>query len=216
MLPSENRAQETKVETRRGLINVTEVQTDIRTTIYRPLIGSDGSQAYAGRATHVRKCSKTYRINKAMLIMVLLLVMAGLYLSKSELIWALDFLPEQLTEKLEYYSVENKNAPFDEDGFIFRNSSREYLGEADLKRLEEISKETDYSYKDLIRFGVNEIYARYGYAFEKGGKYEQHYGSYDWYQTMQKGKAAYEQFNIYEKANIDLLVSLENERKDFF
>lgn len=96
----------------------------------------------------------------------------------------------------------------DENGFVFSDSSERYLSSQEIALLKDCE---EYSYKDLIRYSINEIYARHGYHFEEGGKYWNHYSLFSWYSEMPKQHVTYEMLNEYERANIDLLVKAEIE-----
>jgi len=105
---------------------------------------------------------------------------------------------------------------FTNDGFIFPNSdkiflTREQLGILHEKSAQSQSSGTPYSYRQLLRFSINEIYARKGFQFIQGGEYDLFYSQYDWYNHLEKREAPDSLFNQYEKANVDLLVTIERE-----
>ena len=75
-----------------------------------------------------------------------------------------------------------------------------------------------YTYEELsglskadIRLAINEIYARHGRMFDSA-EYQNYFNSKIWYNGAIKPKDFSEDvFNMYEKSNIDLLSSIEQE-----
>lgn len=63
------------------------------------------------------------------------------------------------------------------DGFVFPNSDKELLTEA---QISERVKD-----KSTLRYAINEIYARHGYQFEKE-EYRNYFNSFDWYKNVAK------------------------------
>lgn len=97
-------------------------------------------------------------------------------------------------------------SPFNEDGFIFQDSSENYLDKESIYNLNDFE---DYEFKDLLGYARNEIYARHGFAFKKNGKYDNFYTQYDWYNEIEHGAVSDSDLNEYEVANIDLIVQVE-------
>ena len=96
---------------------------------------------------------------------------------------------------------------FSVDGFIIEESSTRYITREDLDKIERLSTEFQVSYKDLIDFAINEIYARYGCEFTFRTKFADFYNQYDWYLYMEKvSNVKFYMFNEYEQYNIILLV----------
>lgn len=89
-------------------------------------------------------------------------------------------------------------------GFIFPDSDQRYLTR------EELEEKSD---EDLAR-ARNELYARRGRIFN-GEKWGTYFGSMDWYEPTIPAESFDDSsvFNEYEKANRDLIVTIENERK---
>lgn len=89
-------------------------------------------------------------------------------------------------------------------GFIFHDSDKRYLTEAELDKLTEAE----------VRIALNEIYARRGYIFQTAEDMKAHFSNLDWYhgseQDMNKVAA---EFNEYEKKNVDMLVNYEIKHK---
>lgn len=98
---------------------------------------------------------------------------------------------------------EEETATFEEvKEYIIEDSYFRYLTEEELEQ---------YSDEELgyIR---NEIFARYGYIFEKE-KYRDYFYSKSWYTPDPSFEGNEEDFNEYELANIELIKSLEAKRK---
>lgn len=89
----------------------------------------------------------------------------------------------------------------DEDNnFIFWDSDRRYITEAELDQLTEAE----------IRIARNEIYARRGYIFTFPDMIE-HFSNCQWYTgTEASMEAVANQFNEFEKENIQTLVNYES------
>lgn len=97
---------------------------------------------------------------------------------------------------------------FDENGMLFADSASRYLSKEEIERLQE---NPDYTYQQLLRYAVNEIYARKGYQFLEDGPYWSFYTQFEWYRQTDKHAVTDEDLNEFEKANIDLLVDIEEE-----
>ena len=65
-----------------------------------------------------------------------------------------------------------------------------------------------------IRCAINEIYARKNYDFT-GTEYERYFQDKSWYSPVTGKIVQEEELNRYEKANIDFLVDLENQYKNY-
>lgn len=89
---------------------------------------------------------------------------------------------------------------FDENGFVFADSSVRYLTDADLAGLSD----------EMLGFARNEIFARNGNIF-RTDKYANHYGSYSWYRGMPNKRYDIEpdELNRIEQANIGLIQQYE-------
>ena len=99
---------------------------------------------------------------------------------------------------------------FTEDGFVFENSSLEYLNQKDIESLRDMADGSEYTFSELLRFTVNEIYARHGYNFVKK-EYADFYNNYTWYISLDKVKSVeWEEFNDYEQKNLTLILNYEN------
>ena len=89
---------------------------------------------------------------------------------------------------------------FDENGFVFADSSERYLTMDELMALS----------KDMLGFARNEIFARNGNLFRKD-KYIDHYTSYTWYQNLPNKRydVMPEDLNPIERANVNLILERE-------
>lgn len=96
---------------------------------------------------------------------------------------------------------------WEDTGFLFPDSGSRYLTEADLRELEEASGAQT---PQLLRFAVNEIYARHGYRFSMW-EYFNFYSSFDWYQGQRSDVEAVKNFNPIENANLAFLVNAEKQ-----
>lgn len=104
--------------------------------------------------------------------------------------------------------------PFSDDGFVFPLSNSQYLTSEDIDMLKAKATESEYTYQELLRFSINEIYARHGFLF-LGGKFEKFYCQYQWYLDLEKVETVnWSKFNVYEQKNIALLVD-EEKRNGF-
>lgn len=81
------------------------------------------------------------------------------------------------------------------------SASREVLSEAALKQM--TLKELG-----LLR---NEVFARYGYIFRKGGAMEQHFSTMDWYRPQHNDVDSF--LTTLEKQNIALIQQIEAEKR---
>lgn len=115
---------------------------------------------------------------------------------------------EEEYEEEEEEEEEETPGPFDEDGFIFPYSSEAYLDEDSIYTL---NKYEDYKFKALLGFARNEIYARHGFKFKDGGKYDEFYSQYDWYNEMKHRDMEDSDLNEYEIENIRLIVQVEEQ-----
>lgn len=109
------------------------------------------------------------------------------------------------------YQNEEENMEVVEDEsseYIFPNSDKEYLTKSDIKGM---------SFRQ-INLAKNELYARHGYTFKKGGDAAKYFKTKSWYhptvssKTFAKNGDAY-YFNKYEIANRNLLVKRERKLK---
>lgn len=90
----------------------------------------------------------------------------------------------------------------DENGFVFAESSNRYLTEADLEILK--TSFDSNTYNEILQMGINEIYARKGYCFEKEEIF-MFYIQYPWYcgsASMDEARASFNEFECY---NADFL-----------
>lgn len=98
-------------------------------------------------------------------------------------------------------------SPFSKNGFIFPQSSSKYISQDDLEDLKELSHKTEYTYRELLNFSLNEIYARKGLQFTTE-EFDNFYNQYPWYKNMDKKSAIeWEMFNTYEKHNLTLIIN---------
>lgn len=94
----------------------------------------------------------------------------------------------------------------DTSGFVFPDSGKRDLTEADIEAL---ASSDAYTVKELLRFAVNEIYARNGYEFSTPF-YREFYRQFDWYEGGLTAEQAVAGFNRHERKNVDFLLSMED------
>lgn len=99
--------------------------------------------------------------------------------------------------------VPQSSGTFDENGFVFADSSERYLTPDDLAGLSQ----------EMLGFARNEIFARNGNLF-KTDKYIDHFNSYSWYQAMPNKRydVDLEDLNEIERANVVLIQQQEAQR----
>ena len=88
------------------------------------------------------------------------------------------------------------------DGKVFPNSSSEQISIDYLHELEELYGEKVY--RQILRVGVNEIYAKHRYKFKKN-IWASYFSSYNWYEPDENAFVSYESFNPTELQNAILL-----------
>lgn len=120
----------------------------------------------------------------------------GAYRQEGKIISGVSFEEEKYSETI------------DENGFVFADSNKRYLSNEEIYSLK---TSDEYTYQELLRYCINEIYARNGYKYEEGSKYWEYYNSYSWYREVPKRDVTYEMLNQYERRNIDKLVNIEKE-----
>lgn len=92
--------------------------------------------------------------------------------------------------------------------YIFQNSDKEYLTQKDIKGMT----------RKKINLAKNELYARHGYIFKKGGDVRKYFESKSWYHPSVSG-VEFEKngdgyyFNKYEIANRNMLVKYDKKLK---
>ena len=92
------------------------------------------------------------------------------------------------------------NSTFDENGFVFPDSSERLLQESELAGLDAAT----------LGFARNEIFARHGNEFRKD-VYRNHYSQYDWYNALPKvSDVGMEDLSEVERANVQLIQSFES------
>ena len=117
-------------------------------------------------------------------------------------------------ESQENVKTIERNSPFFDDGFVLPNSSNIYLTTDDLNDLKSKAEKSDYTYSELLRYAVNEIYARHGYLF-KTKELEEFYSQYQWYIELQKIiEVPWGKMNEYEQSNLILLLNEEKAVND--
>lgn len=113
---------------------------------------------------------------------------------------------ENVAEPTEVSCVE---MDWHESGMLFPESSERRLDESDIQKLAQIDGHTE---KELIRFAINEIYARHHYLFTNE-KYLDFYSGYEWYDGYLGAEAAAASFSKTEHKNIALLLKAEEQCK---
>ena len=103
--------------------------------------------------------------------------------------------------------VSNMTECFETTGFAFPQSDTIVLTQADINSLHLVE---GYSYEDMLRFAINEMYARRGYLFQTE-RYAQFYNNYAWYYGYLSADETVTHFGEVEWYNLNLLLSAENE-----
>lgn len=95
--------------------------------------------------------------------------------------------------------TEGTAVEFNEDAdYILADSHERYYTEDELSGLT----------KNQLAIARNEIYARHGYIFKKNQTMKKYFEGKSWYKGT-KDNVPDSDFNVYEKANIDLIVNME-------
>ena len=93
-----------------------------------------------------------------------------------------------------------------ENGMIFFDSSSVIISD---KKIQELQAKYDVKvYAVLIRMGVNEIYARYGYVFTES-PWNTYYDQQNWYTPNPQRNIDFSSFNETEVANLNKLLQAE-------
>lgn len=117
--------------------------------------------------------------------------------------------PEQKGGEMQDTIIRNDGySPIGDDGCVFAKSSSEELMEEVVLALRNDKK---IGFQRLLRMSVNEIYARHGQEFKEGEENDLYYQKYDWYKETKKHAVEWNEFNYVEKANLRLLISMEEE-----
>lgn len=90
-------------------------------------------------------------------------------------------------------------------GYLFSDSDERYLTADDIMMLSQID---GYSQKELLRFAVNEIYARHHYLFSDE-EYLVFFNRYAWYDGYLDAESSVSSFNEVEHKNIAILLEAE-------
>ena len=130
----------------------------------------------------------------------------------------LSVIVQSMCEPEYYHSEEKKEIVADVD-FVFPHSNDRYLNYDEIVAWKQFAEEiqehyrfdASECYKLILRRAINEIYARKGYDFT-GTTYTL-FNNSEWYKEIPKHKIADEDFNEYEKHNIDLLAVIEAENQ---
>lgn len=97
--------------------------------------------------------------------------------------------------------------PVSKDGFVFEDSSVRIITKEEILDLQNTKTST---FQRLLRMSINEIYARKGQIFHTKEVNDNYYGQYDWYRDIpNKHIVKWNEFNEQEKANLRLLISIE-------
>jgi hypothetical protein len=108
-----------------------------------------------------------------------------------------------LNDNSHYNVAEN----FMKTGIVFSQSSTQYLTSDDISQLYVVD---GISAIDMIRYAINELYARNHYHFYTD-QWSAYYSGFEWYIDYGYGdEETVRKFNVYEKANLDLLVNERN------
>ena len=99
---------------------------------------------------------------------------------------------------------------FSRDGFLFPDSSTVRLTTSEIRELRDVAAANAETYRDLLRYAVNEIYARHGYRFESGLRFDAFYSQFEWYRALPKqSTVSWSEFNDVESYNLGLLLAEE-------
>lgn len=150
--------------------------------------------------------SKTFHIKyRIIIILFLCVIIGGIFFIKDNISKKSNITPLQKEQ-----NIEVTQSPFNDNGFIFPESDSSYIIESDIVNLQNIASNSGYTFQELLRFSINEIYARHGQIFGIE-KYENFYNNYEWYQHLNKITVTWDMFNSYEKYNLDILINCEKE-----
>ena len=94
------------------------------------------------------------------------------------------------------------------DGFVFKDSNTRILTREEVLAFQNTEGPT---FPRILRMAINEIYARKGQVFRTGGINDNYYQQYEWYVETSKHTVEWNEFNEQEKANLRLLISIEEE-----
>lgn len=108
-------------------------------------------------------------------------------------------------------NIPQNNLSLNTTGFVFSDSSHTTITEEDISNLKYRALASEYTHQELLRFAINEIYARHGHSFSIGGKYSNFYNQFDWYNKLPKKKVLWSDFNSTESTNLNLLLQVEKE-----
>ncbi len=100
-----------------------------------------------------------------------------------------DYKYEDLDEE---YSDESEYKK--DNNYIIEDSDSRYLSEDELSGYR----------REGLKYIKNEIYARHGYVFEDN-EYQEYFDKKSWYKRDYSFEGKWEDFNLYEKANIELI-----------
>lgn len=93
-----------------------------------------------------------------------------------------------------------------ENGMVFSDSSSETIPD---ERIYELQTNYDAKiYAVLLRMGVNEIYARYGYIFTVS-PWKTYYNQQNWYKPNPEGNIDFSSFNETEVLNLEKILQAE-------
>ena len=110
------------------------------------------------------------------------------------------------------FSTSPQNIPsfFSYDGFIFPYSSSTRLTRSEILDLQDVAEVNGESYRNLLRFAANEIYARHGYQFDSSGRFDTFYSQFEWYRSLVKQTIVeWAEFNETERYNLGLILAEE-------
>lgn len=117
-----------------------------------------------------------------------------------------------------YNDANTGNASFEEvsiearwkiSGFLFPDSDKRILTEADILSLSDVE---GYDEAELLRYAVNEIYARHHYSFSSE-MFASFFRGYCWYDGYLSAEDACALFNSIEQQNLAFLLKAEEKHK---
>lgn len=94
------------------------------------------------------------------------------------------------------------------DGFVFGYSSTKAINREEVMALQNVKGTT---FQRLLRMSINEIYAKKGQIFQARDINDNYYQQFEWYHRTHKHIVEWDEFNEWEKQNLELLISIEKE-----
>ena len=147
----------------------------------------------------------SYKVNWKLVIMIFYLILILMFLLACGIVIFADYtsVTKDIIEIPVYHNPEHQETNITEDILSIEDRcSNEFL-----------SNEEVYSMsQEKSQYIINLIYARHGYDF--GNKIiGDMFNELEWYNNTQKKPVTYQDLNLYEQYNVDLIVKMQNEQK---